>query len=58
MRATIDYDQNVITMAKIGATYTMFDDTPVKSNAAPSSGTGNPQAFVTTPADNADPFQQ
>jgi hypothetical protein len=52
------YDQIVITMAKIGALFNMFNDTLIKSNAAPSSGTCNPQAFVATLMDNTDPFQQ
>jgi hypothetical protein len=52
MRATLDYDHNTVSMAKIGASFTMFDDTPMKSLVAPSSGTGNPQSFVTTPTED------
>jgi hypothetical protein len=31
---------------KIGAKLTMFDHIPMKSEAAPSSGGGNPQSFM------------
>ncbi len=50
MRATLDYDHNTVNMAKIGATFPWFDDVPCKSDTAPSSGTGNPQAFQTLPS--------
>jgi hypothetical protein len=46
MQAHIDYEHNAIMLNKIGATLTMFDHIPMKSEAAPSSGDGNPQSFM------------
>jgi hypothetical protein len=46
MQAHIDYEHNAIMLNKIGATLTMFDHVPMKSEAAPSSGDGNPQSFM------------
>ena len=46
MQAHIDYEHNTIMLNKIGANLTMFDHVPMKSEAAPSSGDGNPQSFM------------
>jgi hypothetical protein len=45
-QAHIDYKHNAIRLNKIGARLTMFDHIPMKSEAAPSSGGGNPQSFM------------
>jgi hypothetical protein len=46
MQAHIDYENNAVMLNKIGARLTMFDHIPMKSDAAPSSGDGNPQSFM------------
>ena len=46
MQAHIDCEHNAITLNKIGLKLTMFDHIPMKSEAAPSSGDGNPQSFM------------
>jgi hypothetical protein len=46
MQAHIDYEHNAIMLNKIGVTLTMFDHVPMKSDAAPYSGDGNPQSFT------------
>jgi hypothetical protein len=46
MQAHIDYEHNAITLNKIGTTLTMFNHVPMQSEAAPSSGDGNPQSFM------------
>ncbi len=46
MQAHIDYEHNAVMLNKIGARLTMFDHIPMKSEAAPSSGGGNPQSFM------------
>jgi hypothetical protein len=50
MRATIDYNHNTVFMARIGASFVMFDDVPTQSAVAPSNGAGgNPQSFAALP---------
>jgi hypothetical protein len=61
MWVTLDYDHNTVFMAKIGASFTMFDDRTLKLMVAPSSGIGNPQLFATLPMDQTmveEPFRQ
>jgi hypothetical protein len=46
MQAHIDYEHDAVMLNKIGARLPMFDHIPMKSEAAPSSGGGNPQLFM------------
>jgi hypothetical protein len=46
MQAHIDYEHNAITLNKIRVKLTLFNHISMKSEAAPSSGDGNPQSFM------------
>ena len=47
MEAHIDYEHNTLVLNKVGESLAMFDHIPMQSKAAPSSGNGNPQSFMT-----------
>ena len=46
MQAHVDHEHNTVTLNRIGLTLILFDQVPMRSETAPSSGGGNPQSFV------------